>query len=145
MMNMKKWTNAAALVLSVLALAAAVTALVIAARPAEQPSSAEDVQYVMYVGTNDKDTNEPVLPPEEARAKAQEILLRHLGGYTIQEANGGWIDGEKVYTEYTMVIYMSDTVPEKVHAVGDEMISAFHQSSVLIQANQTRTEFYSGQ
>lgn len=142
---MKKWTNAAALILSVLALAAAVTALAIAVRPAEQPSSAEDVQYVMYVGTNDKDTNEPVLPPEEARAKAQEILLRHLGGYTIQEANGGWIDGEKVYTEYTMVIYMSDTVPEKVHAVGDEMISAFHQSSVLIQANQTRTEFYSGQ
>ena len=142
---MKKWTNAAALILSVLALAAAVTALAIDVRPAEQPSSVEDVQYVMYVGTNDKDTNEPVLPPEEARAKAQEILLRHLGGYTIQEANGGWIDGEKVYTEYTMVIYMSDTVPEKVHAVGDEMISAFHQSSVLIQANQTRTEFYSGQ
>ena len=142
---MKKWTNAAALILSVLALAAAVTALAIAVRTAEQPSSVEDVQYVMYVGTNDKDTNEPVLPPEEARAKAQEILLRHLGGYTIQEANGGWIDGEKVYTEYTMVIYMSDTVPEKVHAVGDEMISAFHQSSVLIQANQTRTEFYSGQ
>ena len=142
---MKKWTNAAALILSVLALAAAVTALAIAVRPAEQPSSVEDVQYVMYVGTNDKDTNEPVLPPEEARAKAQEILLRHLGGYTIQEANGGWIDGEKVYTEYTMVIYMSDTVPEKVHAVGDEMISAFHQSSVLIQANQTKTEFYSGQ
>ena len=142
---MKKWTNAAALILSVLALAAAVTALAIAVQPAEQPSSVEDVQYVMYVGTNDKDTNEPVLPPEEARAKAQEILLRHLGGYTIQEANGGWIDGEKVYTEYTMVIYMSDTVPEKVHAVGDEMISAFHQSSVLIQANQTRTEFYSGQ
>ena len=142
---MKKWTNAAALILSVLALAAAVTALVIAARPAEQIPAEQDVQYVMYVGTNDKDTNEPVLPPEEAKAKAQEILLRHLGGYTIQEANGGWIDGEKVYTEYTMVIYMSDTVPEKVHAVGDEMISAFHQSSVLIQANRTRTEFYSGQ
>ena len=142
---MKKWTNAAALILSVLALAAAVTALVIAAWPAEQIPAEQDVQYVMYVGTNDKDTNEPVLPPEEAKAKAQEILLRHLGGYTIQEANGGWIDGEKVYTEYTMVIYMSDTVPEKVHAVGDEMISAFHQSSVLIQANQTRTEFYSGQ
>ena len=60
---MKKWTNAAALILSVLALAAAVTALAIAVRPAEQPSSVEDVQYVMYVGTNDKDTNESVLPP----------------------------------------------------------------------------------
>ena len=50
-----------------------------AVRPAEQTPAGQDVQYVMYVGTNDKDTNEPVMPPEEARAKAQEILLRHLG------------------------------------------------------------------
>ena len=141
---MKKWINITALILSVLALAAAAASLLITIRSAEESASGQDIQYVMYVGTNDKDTNQPVLPPEEARAKAQEILLRHLGGYTIQEANGGWIDGETVYTEYTMVIYMSDTLPEKVHAVGDEMISAFHQSSVLIQANQTSTEFYSG-
>ncbi len=141
---MKKWINITALILSVLALAAAAASLLITIRPAEESASGQNIQYVMYVGTNDKDTNQPVLPPEEARAKAQEILLRHLGGYTIQEANGGWIDGETVYTEYTMVIYMSDTSPEKVHAVGDEMISAFHQSSVLIQANQTSTEFYSG-
>ncbi len=98
----------------------------------------------MYVGTNDKDTNTPVLPPEEAKAKAQEILIRHLGGYTIQEASGGWVDGETLYTEYTLVIYLSDTKPEQVYAVADEMISAFNQSSVLIQSNQTTTEFYAG-
>ena len=88
--------------------------------------------------------DEPVLPPEEAKAQAQEILLQHLGGYTIQEASGGWIDGETVYREYTLVIYLSDTDLDTVHAVADEMISAFHQSSVLIQANQTVTEFYAG-
>ena len=141
---MKKWTNITALLLSIIALAAAVTSLIIVSRPAEQKDSGQDIQYVMYVGSNAKDTIQPVLPPEEAKAKAQEILIRHLGGYTSQEANGGWIDGETVYTEFTMVIYLSDTGLEAVHAVADEMISAFNQSSVLIQANQTLTEFYSG-
>ena len=140
---MKKGTNITALVLSILALALAVTSLIVN-RPPEQKASEKDIQYVMYVGTNDKDTNQPVLPPEEAKAKAQEILIRHLGGYTIQEANGGWIDGETVYQEYTLVVYISDASPEAVHAVADEIISAFNQSSVLIQANQTTTEFYSG-
>lgn len=142
--RMEKRTGIAALILSIAALAAAVTALIIVSRPAEQQDPAPDVQYVMYVGTNDKDTNQPVLPPEEAKAKAREILTRHLGGYTIQEADGGWADGGTLYTEYTMVIYMSDTDTEKVHAVADEMISAFNQSSVLIQTNRTLTEFYSG-
>lgn len=47
------------------------------------------MQYVLYLGTNDKDTNKPVFEPEEAKAKAEDILIEHFGGYTIQEANGG--------------------------------------------------------
>ena len=31
---------------------------------------------------------------------------------------------------------------EAVHAAADELIEAFHQSAVLIQANPTNTEFY---
>ena len=112
-----------------------------------QPTAAqtqEDVQYVLYLGTNDKDTNQPVLPEEDAKAMAEEILLNHFGGYTIQNANGGWIDGDKVYQEYTLVIYLSDTDSEQVHAAAAELIDVFNQSSVLIQANRTTTEFYSG-
>ena len=113
-----------------------------------QPTAAqtqEDVQYVLYLGTNDKDTNQPVLPEEAAKAKAEEILLNHFGGYTIQNANGGWIDGDTVYREYTLVIYLSDTTAEQVHAAADELIREFNQSSVLIQANRTATEFYAGE
>ena len=106
--------------------------------------SAGDVQYVLYLGTNDKDTTEPVFSPDVAKEKAEEILLKHFGGYTIQEANGGWIDNDKIYREYTLVIYLSDTTIEKVHEAADEMIEVFHQSSVLIQANKTMTDFYSG-
>ena len=56
-----------------------------------------DTQYVLYLGTNDKDSNMPVFTPEEAQKKA------------------------------------------------NVMIEEFHQSSVMIQANQTVTEFYAGE
>ena len=103
-----------------------------------------DVQYVMYLGTNDKDTNEPVFTQAEAMEKARDILIRHFGGYTIQEAHGGWVDGDTEYQEYTLVIYLSDTNIEAVHAAANEMIETFHQSTVLIQTNPTKTEFYDG-
>ena len=98
------------------------------------PDVSSDTQYAVYWGTNDKDTAQPVYEPEVCMEKAIEILLKHFGGYTIQEAHGGWIDGEKVYTEYTLVIYLSDTTLDKVHAACDEMIEVFNQSAILIQA-----------
>jgi phosphoglycolate phosphatase-like HAD superfamily hydrolase len=123
------------------------------AEPVNVPEKAEaeqgagektDVQYVLYLGTNDKDTNKPVFTQEEALEKAKDILIRCFGGYTIQEAHGGWVDGDTHYQEYTLVIFLSDTTPEQVHAAADEMIETFRQSSVLIQENPTRTEFYFG-
>ena len=108
------------------------------------PDNTEDVQYVLYLGTNDKDTNKPVFTQAEAMEKAREILINHFGGYTIQEAHGGWIDEGTEYQEYTLVIYLSDTTKEAVHAAADELIQIFHQSSVLIQTNPTKTEFYGG-
>ena len=110
-----------------------------------EAADTEDIQYVMYLGTNDKDTNKPVYTQAEAMEKAKDILIRHFGGYTIQEANGGWIDGGSEYQEHTLVIYLSDTTLDAVHAAADEMLEAFNQSSVMIQANPTTTEFYSAE
>ena len=113
--------------------------------PAEteaETGNAADVQYILYLGTNDKDTNKPVFTQAEAMERAREILISHFGGYTIQEANGGWIDGDTEYQEYTLVIYLSDTTLDAIHAAADELIETFHQSAVLIQANPTTTEFY---
>ncbi|MBQ3399794.1 MAG: DUF3574 domain-containing protein [Lachnospiraceae bacterium] len=137
----------AGVILGVIAIVLAAAALLFAVRAAAGSSAREerDIQYVMYLGTNDKDTNEPVFTPEEAQERAEEILIDHFGGYTIQEAHGGWIDEDTVYQEYTLVICLSDTEIEEVHAAADDLIEAFHQSSVLIQANETTTEFYAGE
>ena len=112
--------------------------------PAETEAGDPDIQYVLYLGTNDKDTNKPVFTQAEAKEKAKEILIRHFGRFTIQEAEGGWIDEGTIFQEYTLVIYLSDTTTEAVHAAADELVEAFHQSSVLIQTNPTKTEFYGG-
>ena len=101
-----------------------------------------DMQYVIFLGTNDQVTNEPIFYPDEAKAKLEEILLKYFGGYTIQEANGGWEDSGTIYREYTLVIYLSDTTMDKVHAAADEMLRVFNQKSVLIQSNETKTELY---
>jgi len=105
----------------------------------------KDIQYVLYLGTNDKDTNEPVFPQEEAKEQLKKILIQRFGGYTITDANGGWIgeDGTE-YQEYTLVIYLSDTTIDDVHSLCDELVDVYRQSSMLIQANETTTEFYSG-
>ena len=42
------------------------------------------------------------------------------------------------------MIYLSDTTADQVHTAANELIDVFRQSSVMIQANPTKTEFYSG-
>ena len=138
-------SNKVGIVIAVVAVTALCLSLVNLYLSLTAPKEEEaDIQYVMYLGTNDKNTNEPVFTPEEAKAKAKEILVKYFGGYTLQEADGGWEDDGILYQEYTLVIYLSDTTLEKVHAAADELIRDFRQSSVLIQKNETGTEFYSG-
>ena len=138
--NVNKKLGTAVIILALLALCLSAVSLIVALKSAAQDT--QDTQYVLYLGTNDKDTNEPVFTPEEAKAAAEEILIDHFGGYTIQEANGGWEYEGVRYQEYTIVIYLSDTTLDEVHAAADDLLRVFNQSSVLIQANKTTTEFY---
>ena len=138
---MKK-INIISIVVSFFALAVSVVLFIVVLVKTNTPK--EDIQYVLYLGTNDKDSNEPVFTKDKAKEELQKILIDHFGGYTISEANGGWQDGEVLYQEYTLIIYLSDTTIEDVHSACCDMINTFHQSSILIQTNKTTTEFYSG-
>lgn len=141
---MSKKAGTAALIISIAAICLSLFSVYRVSAP-RQDTTSKDIQYVMYLGTNDKDTYEPFGTPEQAKAKVDEVLTKHFEGFTIQEANGGWTnENGTVDHEYTIVILLSDTTPEKVHAAADDLIRAFNQSAVLIQANETATEFYSG-
>ena len=140
---MSKKTGMAAIILSVVAICLSVVSLY---RSIDKtPNESRDIQYVMFLGTNDKDTNEPYGTAEEAKSKVDEVLTKYFEGFTIQEANGGWVnDDGSVAHEYTVVILLSDTTLDRVHQASDDLIKEFNQSSILIQANETVTEFYSG-
>ncbi len=142
---MSKKVGIPVMILALLAICLSVISLTTSAANTKriEKMSDADIQYVMYVGTNDKDTDEPVCTPEEAKERAADILVRHFGGYTIQEAYGGWEDNGVRYREYSLVVYLSDTDIDSVHAAADDFIKEFNQSTILIQSNQTRTEFYS--
>ena len=135
-----KINKIAPLIIAVIALCLSVLCLIMTQTTAADDMT--DIQYVIFLGTNDKDTNKPVFSAEEAKTKVEDILLEQFGGYTIQVANGGWKDGGTIYREDTLVIYLSDTTPDKVYAAADEMLQVFNQKSVLIQSSKTKTEFY---
>lgn len=142
---MERKTNIVVLVVAIVALCTACASLIIVLCSKPAAEARQDIQYVLYVGTNDKDTARPVCSPAEALEKAKSLLISRFGGYTVQEAQGGWIgDDGTVFQEYTIMIHLSDTDLATVHAVCDDFIKAFNQSSILIQENVTKTEFYSG-
>ena len=146
---MERKTGIITLIVAIVALCTACASLIIVlcSRPAveAQTNAQKDVQYVLYVGTNDKDTAQPVYPPAEALEKAKALLISRFGGYTVQEAHGGWIaDDGTVFQEYTIMIHLSDTTADAVHTLCDDLIKLFNQSTILIHENETKTEFYSG-
>ena len=139
---MSKKLGIIAIVISVIALGFSVFGFI--SSPKQEEKEEFDIQYVLFLGTNDKDTYAPYGTPEEVKTKVDEVLTKHVEGFTIQEANGGWTnDNGTVDHEYTVVILLSDTTIDKVHAICDDLIKTFNQSAILVQSNRTKTEFYS--
>ena len=123
---MIKKSGLIALVLAVIALGLSIFNFVSAPKMQQEEY---DIQYEIFLGTNDKDSYEPYGTPDAVKEKVDEVLTKHFEGFTIQEANGGWTnENGTVDHEYTVVILLSDTTLEKVYAASDDLIRAFNQS-----------------
>ncbi|MCR5147591.1 MAG: DUF3574 domain-containing protein [Eubacterium sp.] len=153
---MKKRLSELLVVICVFSLGLSITALImsidtkkdekeVVEQTVTEEQKAGEEQYVIYLGTNDKDTNKPVFTPEEAKEKAREVLQEDLDGFTILEADGVWKDSGKIFQEYTVVICFSDTNIDNIHKAADKLIKVFNQSSILIQTNTVKSEFYEGE
>ena len=136
-------------VLSILSFCCSVVCLVLflTGVGAQKLSAGEDnsVQYVMYVGTNDKDTYQPEHSQEEARDIVDRVCLKYFEGYTLQDATGAWTDetGEITH-EYTLVCYFDGADKETVYRAADEIIEVLNQNTVLIEKDEITTEYYGG-
>lgn len=145
---MRKNLSALAIALSVVSLCVSLscTALLLSQRAAPEGQDAEkSTQYVMYVGTNDKDTYQPEHTQEEARDIVDSVCLKYFEGYTLQEAAGAWTDETGQIThEYTLVCYFDGADKETVYQAADEIVRALNQNTVLIEEDEISMEYYSG-
>ena len=103
-------------------------------------------KYIMYVGTNDKDTYEPVMALDEAKELANNICAKYTSGYTQLDAKGGWLDDNGVLTqENTLVYIFFDATEQQLQNIMDELISELNQSSILIEKQDVLYTFYSAE
>ncbi|MBO2515744.1 MAG: hypothetical protein CW338_00510 [Clostridiales bacterium] len=102
-------------------------------------------QYVLYIGTNDKDTYKQEIPIEEAISIVDNICLSHLDGYTLAQAEGRWFDESHTVTvEQTIVCYIDGADAGTVYQICDEVIAALNQNTVLVETNEVTMDYYSG-
>ena len=69
--------------ISMTALCFSIISLLTVLRLSAKEARDTQYQYVIYLGTNDKDTNKAVFSPDEAKAQAGIILTKHFCGFTI--------------------------------------------------------------
>lgn len=106
---------------------------------------AETGKYMLYIGTNDKDTYTQLIPLEEAKAIVNEICSRYVSGYTVQTAEGGWVDETGTLTQEQTLVYSFDAVAEAdVLAIMDEVLVALNQNSILLEKQALTYCYYSG-
>lgn len=103
-----------------------------------------NIKYTLYVGTNDKDTYEPVAEINTCITKVTEICVKYTSGCTISEAKGYWKDDSSAITcESTIVVILEDIEKETVYTICDDIIKELNQNSILVETQGVTSEFYS--
>ena len=117
----------------------------VAWRSNSNQTSNEKIQYTMYIGMNDKNTYEQIISTEDAKTIIDNICFKYLDGYTIQDANGSWVDENGLVThENTIVCCFNDTDNDTVYKIADEVIKTLNQNTVLIEKDLIQIDFYGG-
>ncbi len=102
-------------------------------------------KYVLYIGLNDKDTYTQLIPTEEAKETVNEICAKYVDGYTVTEANGGWVDETNTLTEEMSLVYtISDAEESDIISIMDEVLPALNQNAILVERQDQIYTFYNG-
>ena len=107
----------------------------------------QEIEYAMYVGTNDKDTYQLEMPLEEARSIVHNTMMDHFSdGFTMYDAKGVWRDENHVITlEYSFVCIVEHADKTEVYKAADELITKLNQSTILVVSNSvSKVDFYTG-
>lgn len=97
-----------------------------------------NTKYVLTVGLRDKDSKKHILLSGitmiPAMRAAQEIITRHVEGFTMYPSKGGYVhENGKVITEKSLLIELLFTDDSTVKAIASDFCKEFNQESVAYQ------------
>ena len=142
MNSLKKFSKFNIIVVLILILESIVLSGIILSLTADH---SENSKYVLYIGLNDKDTCSQIIPTEEAKEIVNGICVKYAEGYTVTEANGGWIDEAGALTEEVSLVYTITNAEEAdVVSIMDEVLTALNQNSILVERQEISYNYYSG-
>jgi len=102
-------------------------------------------QYILYIGTNDKDTYEQVISTADAINIVNSICAKYVDGYTVSKAKGGWIDEKGILTQENTLVYTFTGVKEtEIVAIMREILIAMNQNSILVERKNVSKTFFNG-
>ncbi len=92
----------------------------------EEPEAKEN-KFTLYFGYVDKEE-------VDEEKIINEICRKHLIGFTVAEAEGGWTDDAGTFhPEETLIYTLFFTEEAKVKAFADEVLAAIEGSAVLME------------
>ncbi|MCD7981355.1 MAG: DUF3574 domain-containing protein [Clostridiales bacterium] len=102
--------------------------------------------YSIYIGTNDKDTYTQLISLDEAKDMVNAICARYVEGYTVTEAEGGWVDETGTLTEEQTLVYsFTDVQEEDLISIMDEVLKELNQNSILVEISDVQSFYYYGE
>ncbi|MEG1886554.1 MAG: DUF3574 domain-containing protein [Oscillospiraceae bacterium] len=101
-------------------------------------------KYALYIGTNDKDTNQLEIPLEECKAIVKDVCIKYTTGFTIVDATGVWADdSERIADEISFICYFNDVTEDTIISISDDMLEKLDQNSILIEHQNLDFNIYS--
>ena len=101
--------------------------------------------YILYVGTNDKDTYKPEISLEEAFGKVEAICVKYLKGATFDTAKETWKDETGTLPhENTIQIFICHADIDTIHKLSDEILKELNQNSIMILKGHASIQYYYG-
>ena len=108
-------------------------------------NDSENGKYVLYIGLNDKETYSQIIPTEEAKEIVNGVCAKYVDGYTVTEANGGWVDETGTVAEEMSLVYtLCNVKEENVILLMNEVLTALNQNSILVERQDISYTYYSG-
>lgn len=102
-------------------------------------------KYIIYIGTNDKDTYQQEIPTNEARDMVNAICAKYVEGYTASDAKGGWVDETDTLTQENTLVYSFYNIKEEqLIQIMDEVREKLNQNSILVERQEAVYMYYYG-